>query len=96
MMGGLFSGPRALPQLPSNMPMGRVVNDMNKMFSTGAAPPQPSGGSAAQSLGQGGTNPIADLRRRTTQQALLLGNRGTIASGAVGVPYAGATLGGGR
>jgi hypothetical protein len=93
-MGSLFPGARAIPQLPANMPLARVFNDSQKMLATGAAPPQSA---PPQPLGQNAI-PGADLRRRAMQTNLLsqYGNRGTLASGAVGVPYAGATLGGGR
>jgi len=95
-MGSLFSGARAVPQLPSNMPIGTVFNDLQKKLAAGTGASQ-GGGSFAERLGQMAlTGPGADQRRRVTQPNLLYGNRGTLASGAVGAPYAGATLGGGR
>ena len=99
-MGSLFSGARAVPQLPSNMPIGTVFNDLQKKLATGK-PPNLQGqiagasqgdGSLLQRLGQG----VADQRRRAPNVFPQTGLRATLASGGSAPAYGGTMLGGGR
>jgi hypothetical protein len=85
-MSSLFSSP--LAAFSPALMLGKALSPSQQ---TDATPP--SGGAGGSLVDRAAA---ADQRRRATLPGLLYGNRGTLAQGAVGVPYGGAMLGGGR